>query len=107
MYWISAVSSPGPNEIHVGVPSFISSSAVGSMSDDALFILSAIARHECLTHEELRRVTRIEDTVIRKCLKEAANKNLIWMDEVARARISSRAQYVIDYFLIGKNFLYE
>lgn len=107
MYWISALTSPAPNEIHVGVPSFISSSAVGSMSDDALFILSAIARHENLTHDELRRVTRIEDTVIRKCLKEAANKNLIWIDDIGHARISSRAQYVIDYFLIGKNYLYE
>ncbi|PIS09810.1 MAG: hypothetical protein COT73_12710 [Bdellovibrio sp. CG10_big_fil_rev_8_21_14_0_10_47_8] len=107
MYWISAISYPSSGLIHVGIPSFVSSSLVASMSDDALFLLSAIARHECLTHEELRLITDIENTVIRKCLKEAHDKNLIWVDDGGRVRISSRAQYVIDYFLIGKNFLYE
>jgi hypothetical protein len=107
MYWISAINSPGHNEIHVGVPSFVSSNTVGAMSDDAHFILASIARHESLTHEELKLVTGIDDSVIRKCLKEANEKELIWIDGSSRARVSSRAQYVIDYFLIGKNFLYE
>ena len=107
MYWVSAITAPSENHIHVGVPSFVNSALVASMSDQALFLLAAIARHESLTHEELARVTNIENTVIRKCLKEAQDKNLIWIDEVERVRISSKSQYVIDYFLIGKNFLYE
>lgn len=77
------------------------------MSDDALFILAAIARHDSLTHEELQEITGIPDNVIRKCIKEAHDKNLVWSDKEERIRISSRAQYVVDYFLIGKNFLYE
>jgi hypothetical protein len=107
MYWVSAITAPSENHIHVGVPSFVNSALVASMSDQALFLLAAIARHESLTHEELARVTNIENTVIRKCLKEAQDKHLIWIDEVERVRISSKSQYVIDYFLIGKNFLYE
>jgi hypothetical protein len=107
MYWVSALRLQASDEIHVGVPSFVSSTAVATMSDEALFVLSSIARHESLTHDELRNVTRIEMTVIRKCLKEAVDKELVWIDSTNRARISSRAQYVIDYFLIGKNFLYE
>jgi hypothetical protein len=107
MYWVSAISSPSPKTIHVGVPSFVGSHLVSSMSDDAFFILAAIARHESLTHEELRITTEIDGVVIRKCVNEALQKELIWIDELDRIRISSRSQYVIDYFLIGKNFLYE
>jgi hypothetical protein len=107
MYWVSAISSPKPKMIHVGVPSFVGSHLVSSMSDEAFFILASIARHESLTHEELAITTEIESVVIRKCVHEALQKQLIWIDEADRIRISSRSQYVIDYFLIGKNFLYE
>lgn len=107
MYWISAISSPSEKQVHVGVPVFVGSSTVASMSDDALFLLSAIARHDSLTYNELSQITSIKDHIIRKCLKEAEDKKLIWIDDTGRVRISSRAQYVIDYFLIGKNFLYE
>ncbi|MCB0349310.1 MAG: hypothetical protein KDD37_10780, partial [Bdellovibrionales bacterium] len=107
MYWISAISSPQEKQIHVGIPLFIGSGLVATMSDDALFLLAAIARHDSLTKDELKKITDINDIVIRKCLKEAEDKNLIWSDAEERVRISSRAQYVIDYFLIGKNFLYE
>jgi hypothetical protein len=107
MYWVSAISTPGEGRIHVGIPSFVNSGLVGSMSDDAHFLLSAIARHESLTQTEMKLVTLIDDAVIRKCVREALDKNLIWIDETQRVRISSKAQYVIDYFLMGKNFLYE
>jgi hypothetical protein len=107
MYWISALSCTENNRITVGIPSFVSSNMVATMSDDALFLLAAITKHESLTQNELRLITNVEDTVIRKCLKEAEDKQLIWQDEFSRIRISSRAQYIVDYFLIGKNFLYE
>ncbi|MCO5141488.1 MAG: ATP-binding protein [Oligoflexia bacterium] len=107
MYWISAISNPRDKIIHVGVPSFVSSSLVSSMSDESLFILAAIARHESLDQEEISEVTRIEDTIIRKCINESLDKELIWLGKDNRYRVSSRSQYVIDYFLIGKNFLYE
>ncbi|MBL7545556.1 MAG: hypothetical protein JNL11_17185 [Bdellovibrionaceae bacterium] len=107
MYWISAVSQIGSEKIVVGVPSFVSSSLVASMSDDSLFLLASIARHESLTQSEMQAVTNIPNSVIRKCMKEAIDKELVWYDLSGRYRISSRAQYVIDYFLIGKNFLYE
>ena len=107
MYWISAISQTGSDKIVVGVPSFVSSSLVASMSDDSLFLLASIARHESLTQTEMHSVTSIPNTVIRKCMKEALDKSLVWSDSSGRYRISSRAQYVIDYFLIGKNFLYE
>lgn len=107
MYWMSAISYLGDSNIYVGVPSFVNTSIVAKMSDDALFILSAITRHENLTYEELNLITEIEPGIIYKCVKEATDKELVWVDNQQRIRISSRSQYVIDYFLIGKNFLYE
>lgn len=107
MYWISAIAESRPNEIIVGVPSFINSSLVSSMSDDSLFLLASIARHESLTQQEMIDVTTIQNTIIRKCMKEALDKKLVWVDFNGRYRITSQAQYVIDYYLMGKNFLYE
>ncbi len=107
MHWMSAISSPAPQQIYVGIPSFVSSGAVANMSDDSLILLSAIARHESLNLFELHRITGIHENIIRKCLKDASEKNLVWQDDHERTRISSKAQYVIDYFLTGKNFLYE
>lgn len=107
MYWISAISQTDAGNIVVGVPSFVNSSLVSTMSDESLFLLASIARHESLTQSEMRAVTRIQNSVIRKCMKEALDKDLVWVNTEGRYRISSRAQYVIDYFLIGKNFLYE
>jgi hypothetical protein len=107
MYWISAISQPTDNQVHVGVPKFINSSVVGTMSTQSLIVLSAISRHDSMTLEELVTVTGIERLVLRKCLKESLDKGLVWSDSEKRIRISSRAQNAIDYYLIGKNFLYE
>ncbi len=107
MYWVSAISNPYSNTIHVGIPSFMSSSLVSSMSDESLFLLAAISKHECLTETELQQTTTIRSSVIRKCMKEALDKKLVWSDEKGKVRITSRAQYVVDYYLTGKNFLYE
>lgn len=107
MYWQSAISAPHPAHIHVGIPEFVNSSLVSSMSDDALFLFASIARHESLTMEEMEQTTEIDKHVIRRNLKEAKDKGLIWFDPNGRARVSSRNQYVIDYYLIGKNFLHE
>jgi len=107
MYWISAITSPGEKSIHVGVPDFIDSSLVGRMSDEGHFLLASIARHESLTYDELLVVTSVTAATVRKCLKEFSDKQLTWTDEAGRIRISSKSQYVVDYFLMGKNFLYE
>lgn len=107
MYWISAVSQANESEIHVGVPKFVNSAAISSMSKDALLVLAGIAKHDSLTVEEIMDVTHINKLVIRKVIKESSEKELVWTDKDGRIRISSRAQNAIDYYLLGKNFLYE
>lgn len=107
MHWVSAISEPSPGTIHVGVPQFIESSTVGTMSTEALILLTAIARHDSLTSQELIETTGLDKLIVRKCLKEAHEKELVWSDTESRIRISSRAQNAIDYYLVGKNFLYE
>lgn len=107
MYWISAVSFRGMGTIHVGVPRFVESSVVSSLSNDSLFLLAAIAKHGSLVFSELSQVTGISHFTVRKFLKLARAKDLIWVDKDEKIRITSKTQYVIDYYLIGKNFLYE
>lgn len=106
-HWVSAISLRPGKSIHVGIPDFIDSKVVSEMSDDALFTLSALARHDSLNLAELVLVTEISELTLRKCIKEALDKELIWQDSSARLRVASRAQYVLDYYLVGKNFLYE
>lgn len=107
MHWVSAISEPTQGNIHVGVPQFIESSMVSTMSTEALILLAAIARHDSLTQPELIETTGLDKLIVRKCLKEAHEKELVWSDTESRIRISSRAQSAIDYYLVGKNFLYE
>lgn len=107
MHWVSAISQPSEKSIHVGVPQFIESSTVGTMSTEALILLAAISRHDSLTQTELIETTGLDKLIVRKCLKEAHEKELVWSDTESRIRISSRAQSAIDYYLVGKNFLYE
>lgn len=107
MYWVSAVSQTNDSEIHVGVPKFVNPAAVSKMSNDALLVLAGIAKHDSLTIEELMDVTRKNKLVIRKVIKESTERDLVWTDKDGRIRISSRAQNAVDYYLLGKNFLYE
>lgn len=107
MYWISALSEPRAKEIYVGVPKFIKAEVVSGMSNNALIILAGIARHDNLSLDELEQITYLEKLVIRTIIKESIQKQLVWMDANGRIRIASRAQHAIEYYLIGKNFLYE
>ena len=106
MYWISSLSYHG-GCVNVGVPSFVDAKEISEISDEGLFILAAIARHENLSFEEVMKVTQTEAPSAKKNLKEILDKELVWKDQTGRHRITSKSQYAIDYFLLGKNFLYE
>ncbi|MBS1983529.1 MAG: AAA family ATPase [Bdellovibrionales bacterium] len=108
VYWLTALDyHSSERTILVGVPRFLSSGLTIGLSDDALFILAAISKHENLDFIELRMVTGISESVIKRGLKRMEDAELIWRDEAQRFRVSPRAQYFVDFYLLGKNFLHE
>lgn len=108
VYWLTALKADyDPKSIRIGVPKFLSSSLVAGLSDDALFVLAAITKHENLSHPEVTIVTGISESITKKCLKQCENRELIWNDEFNRFRINPRAQYLVDFYLLGRNFIHE
>lgn len=107
VYWLSAISWRAGKNLHVGVPTFLSSTLVTSMSEESHFVLAAITRHENLTLEEIQQVTCIPESIIRKSLKKGVDLEILWSDEMNRLRVTPKGQYLIDYHLLGKNFLHE
>jgi hypothetical protein len=108
VYWLTALKSDvASNSVRIGVPKFLPSDLVSGLSDEALFILAAITKHENLSQTEIIDVTEIADSVAKKCLKQCEGRELIWKDAYDRFRITPRAQYFVDFFLLGKNFIHE
>lgn len=108
VYWLTAIDfDNSARSIRIGVPQFLNSTIVTGLSDDAHFVLAAITRHENLSGEEVASVTGIPALITRKCLKQAEGRELIWKDSQQRFRVSPRAQYFVDFYLLGKNFIHE
>jgi hypothetical protein len=108
VYWLTALRyDEESRELLVGVPQFLESNTVAGLSDDALFVLAAITKHENLNIEETKNVTGIAASVVMKCIKQMERRELIWKDSSDRFRVSPRAQYLIDFYLLGRNFIHE
>lgn len=107
VYWLSSITWVAGRTLRVGVPTFLPGGLVNVFNDDALFVLAAVTRHENLTSIEAISVTGLSYAVVRKCLKMAEENEVIWVDDADRHRVTPKGQYLIDNFLLGKNFLHE
>lgn len=105
--WLSALRYVGEQRILVSVPEFSKIEGLSNLSDETLFVLSAIVRHENLKIEEMIEVTNIEPAKIKKAVKYCEDKKLIFVSGDERFRVSPPAQYFVNSYLLGKNFLYE
>ncbi|MCB9027432.1 MAG: AAA family ATPase, partial [Bdellovibrionaceae bacterium] len=107
LLWLSALSYKGNNKVVVGIPEFSRIDQLTDMSDETLFVLSAIIRHENLCLDEIIAVTNIQAAKIKKAIKYCEDKKLIKMSSDNRFRVTPQSQYFVNSFLLGKNFLYE
>jgi hypothetical protein len=107
LLWLSALRYMGDQRVLVSVPEFSKIDELINMSDETLFILSAIVRHENLDLSEMIEVTHIQPAKIKKAVKYCEDKKLIEMSMDERFRVTPQAQYFVNNYLLGKNFLYE
>lgn len=107
LLWLSALSYLGDKKILVSIPEFSRIDELNNMSDETLFVLATIVRHENLNVKELLKVTNIQSGKIKRAVKFCEDKQLIRISTDDRFRITPQAQYFVNSYLLGKNFLYE
>lgn len=107
VYWLSALSTNRAGILQVGIPTFLNSAVISSLSDDTLFVLSAITRHENLNFSQICSITGNKNASIRQSLKQCINEKIIWTDSSEQFRVTPMGQYLTDYYLLGKNFIFE
>lgn len=106
--WLKALKPLYGKRLKVGLPLVKSFPILHKLADDALFVLSALMRHENLTTTEILKVTDMKDGVVRHALRIGLeNEFLIRNDSDKRYRFSVEGQYSVLNLLKAKNFIYE
>ncbi len=75
--WLSSLTVVGEKKLRVSAFREPSSTALGKMSDELLFALAAIAQHENLSTDELRRVLNVSEGIARFAMRYLVEAELI------------------------------
>lgn len=106
--WIKSLKPIYGKRLKVGLPLIKTYPILHKLADEALFVLSALMRHENLTTPEIIQVTDMKEGVVRHALRIGLeNDFLIRDDGDKRYRFSVEGQYSVLNLLKAKNFIYE
>lgn len=104
--WISALSPKSQNSFNVNVP--IENELVGieKVSDDLLFVISHILKHENLLASEIEKTTNLPKGIVRNAIKIGLEKKYFYKDENSRYMVDISSQYGLIRYLRVRNFIY-
>lgn len=106
--WLKALKPLYGKRLKVGLPLNKNYSILHKLADDALFVFSALVRHENLTTNEIIRVTDMKEGVVRHSLRIGLENEFLVRNEIdKRYRFSVEGQYSVLSLLKAKNFIYE
>ena len=104
-YWLSSLRPKSENVLRVGLPQDDEFS-LSSLTDEQLFVLASLLRHENLSTMEIVSATHLNESLIRHSLKMALESSLIERDKRGRYRVSPEAQKSVIRSLRVKNYIY-
>lgn len=104
--WLTALSRRGLSSFNVNIPKEYDASLFDNISDDLLFVLSHIFKHENLSAKELERTTDLPHGVVRNSIKLGLEKKMLYRDERRRYMIDISSQFGLIRHLRVKNFIY-
>lgn len=104
--WISALSRKNARTFNVNVPKFVEVQGLDKLSDDLMFVLADVLKHENLTSNELQQTTNLATGIVRNAIKMGLERKYFYKDERGRYMIELALQYPIIKFLRLKNFIY-
>lgn len=104
--WLTALSRKNFNNFNVNIPKEYDMSLVGKLSDDLLFVIADILKHENLSTSEVEDTTDLPKGIVRNALKLGYERKFLYQDERGRHMIAVPAQYGLTKYLKLKNFIY-
>ncbi len=104
--WLSALSRRNLSTFNVHVPRGAEIEGVERLSDELLFVISGVLKHENLTASELENVTNLQRGLIRNALKIGMERHFLFRDDRSRFMVDITTQYALIKYLRTKNFIY-
>lgn len=104
--WLTALSRKNARFFNVNVPKEVGAGELEKLSDDLMFTLATILKHENLTQYEIETTTDFGRGVIGNAIKVGIERKFLFYDERGRYMIDIVAQYSLIRYLRLKNFLY-
>ncbi len=104
--WLSALEVIGENKVKVGLPKAAPVRPLEGLTEDELFVVAAIIRHENLTKEEACAVTSLSEGVVMHAIRVGMERGFLDCSDSGRFRIRSLWQVPLTQSLVHKNFVY-
>lgn len=106
--WLSSVKQINHDTIKVSLPKIVKSSELEHLSDDHLFVYSAIIKHHSLSVIELSHILSITKEEALNIVRMGLEKGYLDISQKSkRYIISSSWQNAINQILLNRNFIYE
>ena len=105
--WINAASNPAKGKIEMGVPERPTSNTLLNLSDDYLFVYSALVVHESLNTQQAQAVTHLPEAIVRRALKLGLDQGFLQRRSHGRYVINPLWYLQLCQLLRRKNFLHE
>lgn len=104
--WVSALKVKAEGILLVHVPVLQDLSFLNHVSDEVLFVLADVLKHENLSQKEIEFTTSLPAGVSRNAIKVGLEKDLLFKDNRNRFMVNLTTQYAIIKHLRSKNFIY-
>lgn len=106
--WLSSVTLLSGNKVKVGLPRAIPERPLDHLTNDELFVVAAIIRHENLTVHEAMEVSNLSERVVRHAMRVGLERGFLERSiSRGRYRVTPLWQGALIGQLIRKNFVYE
>ncbi|MCG8317687.1 MAG: AAA family ATPase [Pseudomonadales bacterium] len=105
--WINSASNPAKGKIEMGVPERPTSNTLLNLSDDYLFVYSALVTHESLNTQQAQAVTHLPEAIVRRALKLGLDQGFLQRKSHGRYIINPLWYLQLCQLLRRKNFLHE
>ena len=104
--WTTALSRKNLTTFNVNLPKAKLSVNLDRLTDDFLFTIAHVVKHENLSSKEIESTTNLSEVIVRNTIKMALELRLLHRDERRRYLIDISSQNQVIKFLRAKNYLY-
>jgi GTPase SAR1 family protein len=104
--WISALSRKRSNVFNVNIPKEVDLGGIDKLSDDLMFVVANVLKHENLSFAEIEATTDLPRGIVRNSIKQGLERHFFYKDDRERYMVEISTQHSIVRYLKLKNFIY-